>query len=289
MAEIEVDLHGLSDPGNVRDNNEDHYLVAQLAQRLELLDSNLDVIPENLGCGCSGYLMMVADGVGGNPAGEVASGLAIETATEYISCSLPWFLTLAAKGEKASVKGLEEALEKSHAAIHLSGPHRSATTMTLAFFLWPTLYIAHAGDSRGYLLRRGQLQRLTYDHTVAGELERMGSPGSTVLQGTRVGGVVTKVLGGRNEEQVKPDVYDLTLEYRDIVLLCTDGLTKELEPTEIKNQLLKAHSAKEAAESLRDAALEAGGSDNITLIVLMLPFEDDEDTRDTNPKFIPSE
>src|SRR3954452_16650592 len=119
-----------------------------------------------------GKVFLVADGMGGESAGEVASALAVETATRYLLNTMPWFFRLGGQAETDSLNGeLRAALEACQRSVEQAattpGRSRMGTTLTMAYLYWPRLYVVHAGDSRCYLLRGGRLEQITKDHTVA--------------------------------------------------------------------------------------------------------------------------
>src|SRR5262245_5269974 len=146
-----------------------------------------------------------------------------------------------------------------------SGLKGMGTTLTVACSLGADLIIAHVGDSPIYLARRGELHKLTRDHTLAADLERRGSaPAST--KSSRFHHVLTHAIGieGTGGE---PDIDRLQLDDGDRLLLCTDGLTDMVDDATIAAELQRERSADEACQALVDRALEGGGKDNVTVVV----------------------
>jgi PPM family protein phosphatase len=145
---------------------------------------------------------------------------------------------------------------------------RMGTTLTLAYLLWPRLYIIHVGDSRCYLLRGGRLDRVTRDHTVAQRMVDEGLMPAGQAETSRWSHVLWSCISGRPRD-VEADVYKATLEPADTFLLCTDGLTKHVPDAALTEFLVRAETDGAAATARRlvDAANAAGGKDNITVVV----------------------
>jgi protein phosphatase len=137
-----------------------------------------------------------------------------------------------------------------------------ATTLTLATVVWPRLYIVQVGDSRCYRLRGGQLQLLTTDQTVAQALRAQGVP-LEQLGGQRLHHVLTSAIGSK----LAPVTTTFDLEWDDVLLLCTDGLTKHLTDDDIRQVLTTSSSAGGACRKLAGQAVKRGGSDNVTVVV----------------------
>lgn len=208
---------------------------------------------------CQPPLFLVADGMGGHVAGEVASRLAAETIAKY---------TATAAGSDYR-KLLVEAIGKANGLIHQMAADNSdcagmGTTVTAAYIIGPKLYWGHVGDSRLYLLRAGELRQLTEDHSLVGELLKKGSitPEEALQHPHR--NILTRAVGTAERTQV--DTGSLALAAGDRLLLCTDGLTNMVDDEAIKAVL--AESGDRAAAELVDKAKAAGGFDNITAVVV---------------------
>jgi protein phosphatase len=269
-----IDCFGLTDRGLVREANEDQFLVADLDKSLLVRQTSL-AEPDHtrLFGGPRGHLLVVADGMGGVAGGKVASGLAVRTLTGYVLQSMPWFYrSRSADGDqeeelKAAVAACQRAVAAAGAAD--PGRDRMGTTLTLAYVLWPQLYVIHAGDSRAYLLRAGQLHRLTRDHTVAQKMVDDGLMPAKLAEDSRWSHVLTKcICAGR--DGIDPDVSHTGLAAGDTLLLCSDGLTKCAADDRIA-ALLADGTAEEAAKRLVAASLEAGAPDNVTVVVARFP------------------
>ncbi|HTU92111.1 MAG TPA: protein phosphatase 2C domain-containing protein [Gemmataceae bacterium] len=270
-ALIQVELGALSDAGKVRPNNEDHFLVARFDRNMQALLTNLpaDHIPEQRGE--TAYSMLVADGMGGEAAGEVASRNAIRVLVDLVLQTPDWILRLddgwlqrVRQRMEQRFQQVQEALtEQAREDPALSG---MGTTMTLACSVGADLLLVHAGDSRAYLFRHDRLHRLNCDHTMAQSLADAGAipPQEVATHPWRH--MLTNVLGGR-DKPVRVEFHELRLLDGDQILLCTDGLTDLLPDDAIRKVLRSADTAADACRSLVDRALDAGGKDNVTVVL----------------------
>jgi serine/threonine protein phosphatase PrpC len=268
---IDLDVVGVSDRGRVRETNEDHFLIIRFGRFLETVQTNLaDRQPARIQE--TGYGMFVADGVGGHAAGEVASELAIRTVVDLVLATPDWILRLddaefvdemirRARERFAQVQNV--MVEEVRADTSLQG---YGTTMIVAWSVGKTLFVAHLGDSRAYLLRQGELRRLTRDHTLAQALADRGMISEDEIPTHRLKRVLTQALGDRQEE-INPDVKRLELEHDDRLLLCSDGLTDMVDDGGIAETLGSDRSAADMCQLLVGKALEAGGKDNVTAVV----------------------
>jgi protein phosphatase len=149
------------------------------------------------------------------------------------------------------------------------------TTLTMAYIVWPRLYVVHVGDSRCYRLHASKLGQLTRDHTMARELVASGILSDEEAERSRWSHVLWNAIG--NADEVKPEVYRADLTVGDTLLLCSDGLTKHVPDEWIRRCLEKCDSSEQACEQLVDEANQAGGTDNITVVVAR--FQDLSDGR----------
>lgn len=214
---------------------------------------------------------MVADGMGGHRAGEVASDMGIRSIEEFLLNTLKRFSNLQASEEQGALRELQNALFQADARIFdETDKHPEwrgmGTTLTMAFAVNWRLFVAHAGDSRCYLYSGGQLQQLTQDHTMTAEMVRRGmiSPESEAKHPWR--NVVTNVLGG-TDRGVRAELHSLDLHDSDVVLLCSDGLTEMVSDDQIAFLLKAEIDPQRACERLVSEANRQGGKDNITAIV----------------------
>jgi PPM family protein phosphatase len=268
---VQIDLAGLSHPGKVRPNNEDHFLLVRFGRFFEVLQTSL---PAELFPSCfedGGYAMTVADGMGGHAAGEEASRLAMLALVRLVLTTPDWILRAedALYTEEIKRRAAErfdqvnQALtEEAQADPQL---HGFGTTMTLASSIGRKLFLAHIGDSRAYLFRRGILHQLTRDHTVVGELCAAGLLTRAQAATHHLRHALTRHLG--SDSHAHADVHELALESGDSLLLCSDGLSDMVRKEEIAAMLASGAPAKTLCERLVDQALAAGGKDNVTALV----------------------
>lgn len=234
-----------SDRGRLRDSDEDAFLVDE----------------------ASG-LFAVADGVGGHRAGEVASRIAVETLAATVKADLKNLPGETAVNADAL---LLEAFRRADDEIRrqaASHPDLRGMASTLVALFAPsaTAWVAHVGDSRAYLLRQKELWRLTEDHSALAQLARE-NPNAELshLEDSRLAHVLVRCLGANGN--AVPDVRPTPLEEGDRLLLCCDGLTDMVEECEIERILAEARPLEECCNRLVAAANEAGGKDNITVLV----------------------
>lgn len=268
---IDVDVFAMSDKGLVRRTNEDHYLVVRAGRALETVFSSLsgnaagDVFDE------VGYGFVVADGVGGEANGEVASRQAIFTLLNLALRTPDWQFRWGPAQRNTVMWRMQDRFRRVNAAlVQQATAHASlngmCTTMTVALSHGKDLIIGHIGDSRAYLLQDKRLKRLTRDHTVAERLMDEGiNPANDQLL-SQLRNVLMQALGGP-ECECNPDAHDYSIDDGDQLLLCTDGLTDMVPEDEIETVLNTADSAQTACRSLMSLALGNGGRDNITTIV----------------------
>jgi protein phosphatase len=269
-APVAVHAHGLTDRGRVRPKNEDHFLIAELARTLWVKQTSLPQAPTQYGRN-RGHIFLVADGVGGHRAGDVASALSVATIEAFVLHLLKRFSNLQAADESAVLTDFQEALRLADDRLAEESAHHPefagmGTTLTMAFVSGWKLFVFHAGDSRCYLYRRGQLRQLTADHTLAAELARHGVIKPEEVARNRFRHVVTNVLGS-HEAGLQVDVQKTDLERGDVTLLCSDGLTDVLSDDRLVAVLNSAPEPHAACERLIAEANAAGGPDNITAVV----------------------
>lgn len=264
----ELDVHGITHVGRVRQTNADHFMVASFYRAMRVHASSLPSPAEPvLSRDSRGFLLLVADGVGALVNAPDGSA----KAAEAIAQSLLQMGEISHAGDPEREARMRERLcefiEAAHKALVAYGQEEggaAATTITCALALWPRVFIAHVGDSRCYRLRDGQLERLTTDQTMAQAMIDAGvvKPGSA--EAARLGNVLISALGG---SEVDIQVHSHELRREDRWLLCTDGLTKHVSEPELAEVVGGTRTATQMCEHLRDLALERGGEDNITIVV----------------------
>lgn len=259
---------GLTDRGQKRPDNEDQFLVATLVKSLEVQQTSLPQ-PKKRRSSDHSYLLIVADGVGGAKGGEQASALAVDSVETYVLETVKWFAYCQANDEDQLLVDFRIALGEAHGRVRAQAAQRPdlrgmGTTLTLAYSVNEELFLAHVGDSRGYLFRDNSLYRLTEDHTLVEELVRRGviKPDEVAQHHWRH--VITSTVGG-DSPAVRIDVHKLHLEVGDVLLLCSDGLTEMVSAEQISAVLCETDDPATACQRLVGLANEAGGRDNITV------------------------
>ncbi len=267
-----LDCFGLSDRGQAREANEDQFLVADLNKSLLIHQTSLSHEDHTrLFGGSQGQLLLVADGMGGHTSGQRASALAVQGLTRYVLNTMPWLFRLQQNEETDLKEELQAALEAAQRDIEAEAAAHAerrgmGTTLTLAYVLWPRLYVVHAGDSRCYLLRGGRLEQVTRDHTIAQQLVERGALTPEQAEESRYSHMLWNCLGGGTHD-LSPEVYKATLRLGDSLLLCSDGLSKVVEDDRIRDLLAQPLPAEETCRRLVAAANAGGGPDNITVVV----------------------
>jgi protein phosphatase len=265
----EIDVHGMTHAGKVRRENQDHFLLATVHKRVNVLATNLgsqQALP--LGDQRVAFLAMVADGVGGEEGGAEASATALESVMQYVNDSMSCLYDQDVT-ESTFTQSLQACAIRSHEAILARAreheEHGSmATTLTLFMGVWPAYYLLQLGDSRYYLWREEHLTQVTRDQTLANDLVDSGVLTRAQAPHTQFAHVLSSALGAGTAE---PVVTRLRAEWDSVHLLCSDGLTKHVSDELIAHRLSTMTSAKQVCEQLVQDALDDGGTDNITIIV----------------------
>lgn len=207
-------------------------------------------------------LFVVADGMGGHEAGEIASSLAAATIEEHVRLY---------KKSAAAQELLNHAILQANQSIFQMAQDRPectgmGTTVTAVYVEGETVYWGHVGDSRLYLLRDSEFMQLTKDHSLVGELLQSGTitPEEAHVHPHR--NILTRAVG--TAESIQVDYGSFTWLPHDQILLCSDGLTGLVSDSDIKNTLIDSENIADIVEILIDRALAAGGSDNVTAILI---------------------
>ncbi len=254
---MKILAHGLTDRGLSRKNNEDSFYV----------DTDLG-------------LFIVADGLGGQSAGEVASRMAVEVLSGHIrkSCSA---------GEPLIVRpdsGRSDALNRLVSGITLANRvvceaannnrswHGMGTTIVAALADGNRLSIAHAGDSRAYLVRSATISQLTEDHSVVAEQVRMGLISKEEAEGSGIRNLITRALG--SDEALEVDVIEIEIMDGDRFLLCSDGLSTMVADDEVLMIVTGDNLPESVCTRLVDEANNNGGKDNITVVAVFFTGKD---------------
>ncbi len=254
---MQIVSSGLSDVGRVRTNNEDSFRIVEALN-----------------------LFILSDGMGGEAHGEVASAMAVDVINKYCESekedSGATVLDEVPANISSRTRRLKNAVAQANFQIFQSAqknPEQRGMGATItALWLKDTLLsIAHVGDSRAYLLRNGNLQQLTNDHSLVAEQVRRGLITPQQAEESEMQSVLLRALGAHPEVEI--DVDEVEIIPRDALLLCSDGLTRMVTEPEIAGALQAEMVPSAAAERLIALANENGGIDNITVIVVR--FEDD--------------
>ncbi len=266
----ELDLFGLTHPGKVRKENQDHFLLCTVHPKVVVHGTSLpslDRVPllgQRLGT-----ILLVADGVGSGAGGGGASQLAAETVTTYVSTALRSYHVAGSAADDEFLAALKAAALESHAAVKVEAAaqpevRRMATTLTLAIAVWPWAYVVQVGDSRCYFYYDGVLRQITRDQTMAQDLVDRGALPPDRLEASPFRNVLVSAIGG---EEAVPEITRFDIRQRGcVLLLCSDGLTKHVSDAQIKEQIQAMESSEQLCRTLLDLALEDGGTDNITVL-----------------------
>jgi protein phosphatase len=268
---VRVDIAAKSDKGKKRDNNEDHFLVSRAGRYLDTLSTNLPEKDLPARFDETGYIAVVADGMGGATGGEVASRLAITTLINIVIHVPDWILRLdeehAQEVMRRAASYYREVNERLRHEARVKPELRGmGTTMTATYSVGDDLFVVHVGDSRAYLYRDGILRRLTRDHTHAQMLADAGIIRPEAVGTHRLRHVLTNALGAEGTEG-NAEIHRMRLFDGDRVLLCTDGLHDMVEDERIGEILERESASGGACDALVQQALDNGGKDNVTVMV----------------------
>ncbi|HEY7194700.1 MAG TPA: PP2C family serine/threonine-protein phosphatase [Gemmatimonadales bacterium] len=265
----DLDLFGLTHPGLIRSENQDHFLIGTLHRELVTHGTSLTML-EHVPLRGERFatFAVVADGVGGSSDGAAAAKRAVETIAQYVQSTLRCFAAADPGHEAAFIEALRGAAVDADAAVRALGSDGShygpATTLTLAIGVWPRAYVLQVGDSRCYVYDDVGLRCLTRDQTVAQELVDSGRLSPEEVQRSPFKNTLVSAIGGRSAE---PVITALNQQEGAVFLLCSDGLTRHVSDAELADCLGGLQSAEQACHSLLQLALERGGHDNITIII----------------------
>lgn len=239
----QIESYGLSDVGLVRENNEDVWA--------ELLNE---------------YCFILADGMGGHQAGEVAAKETVDILSDHIRKII--------KAKKTSIEELSNWLKKAiidtnrriyQLSLEKKELHGMGTTLCLALIHHPYLIYAHVGDSRIYRIRDQKIERLTKDHSLKDELISKGQLLEEDAPFFPYRNVITRAIG--TQPQTDPEIQTTLMDPKDIYFLCSDGLTDNLSDREMLKIIISSSSLKQATERLIQNAKDKGGADNITIVM----------------------
>jgi len=240
---------GRTDIGLVRKVNEDSFLC----EELEGMENT--------------YLYIVADGMGGHNAGEVASSMAVKEVALHIKGNME----ILGSSERDILELVRNSMLYANDKVYKTSIIKSnclgmGTTLSMVLIKDGSAYIGHVGDSRIYLVRENHLKQLTEDHSLVAELVRSGSIKPEEADNHPQKNVITRALG--TEYNLEPDVFMENVQDGDIILICSDGLTNAVKEEDLVRILVDNTDLNDACGLLIDKAKENGGFDNITVVVI---------------------
>lgn len=243
-----MNIGASTDRGRIRENNQDYYYFSKSSK-----------LP----------LFIVADGMGGHKAGEVASKMAVDVIvkvfTEADINKLDREDVIIDTIRRAIVEANNVIFQKSIEDLECNG---MGTTITIAYLLNNKLIIGHIGDSRAYSIKDNELKQETEDHSLVAQLVKNGSITAKEAQFHPQKNIITRAVG--TSKSIDIDIVIAEVKKDDIILLCTDGLTNMVEESEIKNIISSNENMQSACDNLVKKANELGGIDNITVIAVKI-------------------
>jgi protein phosphatase len=261
-SDIRLALCALTDLGRTRDHNEDTFLVADLTRgTTELVTEGMATV------GPRGSLLMVADGMGGAAAGEVASAMATDIIFRHLLST--WSASREGSGDEFTLR-IREAVELANARIHSYAKEHPdvrgmGTTATVVGVYGPRLHLAQVGDSRAYLVRHGNAVQLTKDQSLMQRLIDAGEMTEEQAAQSERRNIILQALGP--DPRIRVDVTYQDVSRGDTLVICSDGLSGQVKRDEIGQAVTEATTVQQAAERLIELANDRGGPDNITVVV----------------------
>ncbi|MEM7799700.1 MAG: Stp1/IreP family PP2C-type Ser/Thr phosphatase [Chloroflexota bacterium] len=238
----------LTHRGQIRDHNEDFVTVREPKDDKDISKN--------------GWVYIVADGVGGADAGEVASSFAVEAAVKHYM----------SEADSEFPERLKHSVEMAHNDLcdlidERKDDRRMGTTMVAAVIAEGQAIMANVGDSRGYHIRDGHIRQITKDHSLVAKLLEEGIVTNEEAEALNIGNIILQSIG--SEQQPVVDIFTFSLQENDAILLCSDGLTNHVEDPELA-EIISTLSPEDASQKLVDLANERGGYDNITVLIAKL-------------------
>ena len=258
---VRIGVFGRTDVGKVRRGNEDAFVVADLGESRPLYSMSQ---PLTFEVGPAGMLLAVSDGMGGAQAGEVASALALHTLRRGLRASAP-------TAEAALTASVEAANLRVWDAASTPGHHGMGATLTAVLLHGDHAYVAEVGDSRAYLLRGGRFVPLTHDQSALQQLLDAGTLTRESAEAFPYKNVILQAIGTKPSVVVAMNRF--VLRRGDLILLCSDGLSRCVTDDEMRSVVFGAPTLNAACASLIELANSRGGEDNITVILAAVDGE----------------
>lgn len=245
-----MNLYGLTDIGLVRKNNQDSYAI-------RVLDDNVAIA-------------VVCDGMGGAQAGNVASAVAVEAFAAALEDACKQGIPESAEQKQEMLRNACRSANAQVFELSENNPeyHGMGTTLVAALILDHESYLINVGDSRGYILTNGQLSQITTDHSLVQALVDCGDITPEEARTHPKKNVITRALG--IDDAVRSDVFCVRHEDRDVILLCSDGLSNTVTDEMLECELKQLSSPEKTARNLLSLAVEQGAPDNVTVILAQL-------------------
>jgi protein phosphatase len=266
-----LDLFGMTHVGLVREQNQDHFLLATVHPQLVVHGASL---PDTSALSQPGQrlatVLLVADGVGGSVDGSEASRLATEEVMRYLTSTLRCYHTVGTTNDHEFMEALRRAALDAHATVRAEASERHysgdmATTLSLGIVVWPWLYVVQVGDSRCYCYSDGELRQVTRDQTIAQDLVDKGVLTPERAHASPLSHVLSSAIGA---SEASPEVTRVDIQRPGtVILVCSDGLTKHVSDAELAAALRAMDSSEQLCRELVELVLQRGGSDNVTLVV----------------------
>lgn len=267
QVSLPIAVGGASHAGHRRAENEDHFAIFRITRSMTLLHGSLSAnelpTPEH-----EAYSLVVADGMGGMRSGEQASRLAVTTMLQLAGQATSWVMRLNDPDSQQIQQRVEAYVSRIHQTLREQGeadPERlhMGTTWTSAHLLGEHAVIVHLGDSRAYHWRQGRMHQVTKDETMAQSLIDSGMAPQSV---SKFRHILMNSFGGGNSD-ARAQIHHVKFLPGDQLLLCTDGLTDMVPDQDIAEQLDQQGAPQQACDALLKQALDAGGRDNVTVII----------------------
>ena len=268
--EVDIECFGMTDIGRNREINQDHFVIGDFHKHMGTEYSSVEFEAPQVFGEPMGKLFLVADGMGGANAGEVASELAAKSTVRFLLNSMHWLFHPTEPEIEQFMNDLKKAASFSHHTVCNDAEHEPerfgmGSTLTVAYVVWPMLYVLHVGDSRCYLLHQDRLGLLTKDQTFAQCLLDQGHLSKKEFADSPYQHVLTSAIG--IEGQPEAAVYKQRLSYGDRILLCSDGVNRHLNDEQIERHLRADETSHAICNNITDESNKLGGRDNITVVV----------------------